>query len=119
TSMKNKKGRYSKIATELIAAVGGEENIEKVMHCVTRLRFYLKNEAAPSKDEVENINGVMGVVKSGGQYQVIVGEAVDDIYKEVATQLPFTETVVADGEAEVHPTEDLNILGKMKYWFNQ
>lgn len=116
--MRNRRDRYQKLATELIASVGGEENIDKVMHCVTRLRFHLKNEAIPNKNEIENLDGVMGVVQSGGQYQVIVGEAVDDIYKEVASLLPFTEDRVAE-EVDAHPTEDLNAFGKMKYWFNQ
>src|SRR5699024_11680662 len=74
-SVKDKKDRYYALATELIELVGGEENIDKVIHCVTRLRFYLKDNTIPDKDKIENLNGVMGVVESGGQYQIIVGEA--------------------------------------------
>src|SRR5699024_5686630 len=114
-SVKGKKDRYYALATELIELVGGEENIDKVIHCVTRLRFYSKDNTIPDKDKIENLNGVMGVVESGGQYQIIVGEAVDEIYKKVISQLSVSDEELST----LHPTETLSLFAKVKYWVNQ
>src|SRR5690625_985378 len=118
-SVKGKKDRYYALATELIELVGGEENIDKVIHCVTRLRFYLKDNTIPDKDKIENLNGVMGVVESGGQYQIIVGEAVDEIYKKVISQLSVSDEEISEEQSILHPTETLSLFAKVRYWVNQ
>src|SRR5699024_8928628 len=107
------------LATDLIELVGGEENIDKVIHCVTRLRFYLKDKTIPDKNKIENLNGVMGVVESGGQYQIIVGEAVDEIYKKVISQLFGYDEEISEEQSILHPTDNLSMFGKVKYWVNQ
>ena len=58
---------YEKIAREVIAGVGGADNITDVMHCVTRLRFFLKDEAKADTPAVEQISGVLGVIVQGGK----------------------------------------------------
>ena len=64
---------YGQLAKEVVAAVGGKENIVNVTNCMTRLRFVLKDDTIPNKDEVSKIKGVKGVMNQGGQYQVIIG----------------------------------------------
>ena len=71
------------IAEAVVSAVGGAANITSVTHCMTRLRFVLKDQSIPKKQEVEQISGVMGINIAGGQYQVIIGNSVNNVYKEV------------------------------------
>lgn len=87
---------YEKIAREVIAGVGGADNITDVMHCVTRLRFFLKDEAKADTPAVEQISGVLGVIVQGGQYQVIIGNDVTDAFSAVESALgrnTFAEAV--------------------------
>jgi len=71
------------IAKDVLAAVGGKENVTGVTHCMTRLRFNLKDETL-AKDEVINaIPGVAGIMHSGGQTQIIIGQNVDKVYGEL------------------------------------
>ena len=69
----------SQIAADVLAAVGGKDNITAVSHCMTRLRFNLKDESLPDDEKVKAIKGVMGVARSGGLYQVIIGTNVDKV----------------------------------------
>lgn len=60
----------SKLAKDIVSNVGGTKNIDSLIHCVTRLRFVLKDENIANDNTIKNMNGVISVVKSGGQYQV-------------------------------------------------
>ncbi|EOQ36267.1 beta-glucoside-specific PTS transporter subunit IIABC [Butyricicoccus pullicaecorum] len=71
------------IAQQVLAAVGGAGNVSSVTHCMTRLRFVLKDQSIPNKDEISKIKGVVGVNISGGQYQVIIGNSVGNVYREM------------------------------------
>lgn len=73
---------YSKTAKEILEKVGTEKNVKSVTHCMTRLRFNLKDESIVHDEEVKKIKGVMGVMKKGGQYQIIIGNDVSVCYKE-------------------------------------
>lgn len=73
----------ARIAGDVLAAVGGKENVNSALHCMTRLRFTLKDESVVNDDTVKNIPGVLGVAKTGGQYQVIIGTNVPEVYNEV------------------------------------
>lgn len=74
---------YENVAEQILSAVGGTENIIRVAHCVTRVRFTLKDESKADDAVVKNIDGVMGLVKSAGQYQVVIGKEVDNVYDAV------------------------------------
>ncbi|QOS79468.1 PTS glucose transporter subunit IIA [Paenibacillus sp. JNUCC31] len=74
---------YKETASQILRGVGGQGNIENVYHCSTRLRFKLKDDAKADKKEIEQINGVIGVVNSGGQFQVIIGNDVSYVYREL------------------------------------
>ena len=88
------------LAEAVVAAVGGSANITSVAHCMTRLRFVLKDQSIPKKEEVEKIKGVMGTNIAGGQYQVIVGNSVGNVYKEVVAV-----TGVGDVSGAAEPEE--------------
>ncbi|MEE1495566.1 MAG: PTS transporter subunit EIIC [Anaerostipes hadrus] len=75
-----KNEKFKETATHVLEAVGGTQNISSVTHCITRLRFNLKDESVPNDEEVEKIPGVAGVMRTGGQYQVIIGQTVDKVY---------------------------------------
>ncbi|GMO39188.1 MAG: beta-glucoside-specific PTS transporter subunit IIABC [Termitinemataceae bacterium] len=68
------------IAVDVLAAVGGKANVVSVVHCATRLRFKLADEAKADKSKVESTQGVISVVQSGGQFQVVIGNNVSDVY---------------------------------------
>lgn len=76
-------GKYENLAKSIIANVGGKGNIISIAHCVTRLRFTLKDEAKANDEVLKNMDGVVTVMKAGGQYQVVIGNHVPDVYKDV------------------------------------
>lgn len=74
---------YTQLAKDVVAAVGGKENIVSVTNCMTRLRFVLKDDSIPNEDDVKAINGVKGVMNQGGQYQIIIGTNVSNVTPKV------------------------------------
>lgn len=74
---------YENLAKSILKKVGGENNISNLTHCATRLRFNLKDKSKANTEELKNTQGVMGVVDKGGQYQVIIGNDVNNVYKEI------------------------------------
>ena len=75
--------KYEKLAKDIIENVGGKGNINSLTHCVTRLRFKLKDESKANTEVLKNMDGVVTVVQSGGQYQVVIGNHVPDVYADV------------------------------------
>ena len=75
--------KYAELAEDILKHVGGKENVNSLKHCVTRLRFDLKDESKADDDYLKNRDGVVTVVKAGGQYQVVIGNHVPDVYAEV------------------------------------
>lgn len=74
---------YTELAQDIVAHVGGKDNILKLVHCVTRLRFTLKDESKADDDYLKQRDGIVTVVKAGGQYQVVIGNHVPDVYDTV------------------------------------
>lgn len=74
---------YKKLAASIIDAVGGKENVSNVTHCMTRLRFVLKDEGLASDDTLNDIAEIISVVRAGGQVQLVIGPTVDKVYDEV------------------------------------
>ena len=72
-----------KTAKEIVAAVGEAENILHLTHCMTRLRFSLKDEKRVDLKTAEAIEGVMGTIKNQGEFQIIIGTHVDQVYREI------------------------------------
>ena len=82
--------KYEQMASEILAGVGGKENVTFVAHCMTRLRFNLKDQSKVKLDDIKSMKGVLGCQFSSGQFQVIIGQTVEHVYKEVCTQGGFT-----------------------------
>ena len=97
--MEDKNMDYKKLAGEILNYVGGEKNVAQVTHCATRLRFNLVDEKKANADALKSTKGVMGVVSSGGQFQVIIGSDVASVYK------PLLELGTFETTAEVHEEE--------------
>lgn len=82
----NKKEKYMKYQTlceDIIKYVGGKDNVISVTHCVTRLRFKLKDEGKANTEALKKLDGVLDIIEAGGQYQVVVGTHVEDVYAEL------------------------------------
>lgn len=71
------------LANEILKNVGSEANVHSLVHCVTRLRFKLLDNNKANKKDIENLEGVLSVVESGGQFQVVIGNKVGEVYKEI------------------------------------
>ena len=93
--------KYDGLARIIIQNVGGKSNIISVAHCITRLRFKLKDESKANKEVLESTDGVIKVMQSGGQYQVVIGNQVNDVYDAVLDVGHFqgAGTVDEDGNA--------------------
>lgn len=84
-------GKYQLLAKEIVKEVGGKDNVISLTHCITRLRFKLKDESIANDEKLKNMNGVVTVMKSGGQYQVVIGNHVADVYEDVLPLLDIKE----------------------------
>lgn len=80
-------GKYEQLAREIVKNVGGKENVSSLTHCITRLRFKLKDESRAKDEVLKNMDGIVTVMKSGGQYQVVIGNHVPEVYEEVLPML--------------------------------
>ncbi|MBR3250213.1 MAG: PTS transporter subunit EIIC [Erysipelotrichaceae bacterium] len=92
---------YKALADGVIANVGGVENVESLAHCVTRLRFKLKDDAKADKEALGKVPGVIKVLTASGQLQVVIGQDVGEAYDAILANYK----VAAGGEVEVDPAE--------------
>lgn len=74
---------YQKVGRQILERLGGKDNVISLVHCMTRLRFVLKDESLVDDELVKNTKGVMGIMKKGGQYQIIIGNEVSKVYNEI------------------------------------
>ena len=88
---------YEQLANFIIENVGGKDNVSSVVHCATRLRFKLKDVSKANDEALKQNDGVITVVKSGGQYQVVIGNHVPDVYNTLVKLGGFNSSApVAD-----------------------
>ena len=88
---------YRKLAHDIICEVGGKENIVNATRCATRLRLVLKEEPEQAKEKVAAMAGVITVVENSGQFQVVIGTHVGEVYDAVAEELHLdTENLQVD-----------------------
>lgn len=99
---------YQDLAKVIIDKVGGEENVKSLTHCATRLRFNLKDDQKPDEKTLKSTPGIMGVVNKGGQYQVIIGSDVGNVYKEIISQ-----TNIANDEAKSEGEDKRSAFAKV------
>lgn len=98
---------YAKLAKDIIVAVGGEENIVNAARCATRLRLVLKETPTDAHDKIASMTGVITVVENGGQFQVVIGTHVGDVFNVVSKELHLDEK---EGEA---PAAKQNVLNRV------
>ncbi|BDZ31881.1 glucose PTS transporter subunit IIA [Lactiplantibacillus sp. WILCCON 0030] len=117
-------GKYDQLAHDIIKNVGGPANIKSLIHCITRLRFYLKDESIANTAVISGLDGVIDVTKGSGQYQVVIGPAVNDVYDAVIAQLgsqfaddDATKQAVADTTAAAKKQHPQNILELIQHGF--
>ncbi len=91
-------GKYEELAREIVKNVGGKENVSSLTHCITRLRFKLKDEGRARDDVLKKMEGVVTVMKSGGQYQVVIGNHVPEVYADVIALTGMEEGSTDKGE---------------------
>jgi len=85
--MAKKKLDYPRVAQNILANIGGKENVNSVRHCITRVRFRLKDESKANDNTVKNLEGVVSVVHGGGEYMVVIGNEVAEVYEAVCALL--------------------------------
>jgi beta-glucoside PTS system EIICBA component len=102
--------KYEQLAKQIIKYVGGKENIQSLVHCATRLRFVLKDNLKTQVEDLKKVSGVIMVVESGGQFQVVIGNHVADVFETIMklTQLGNNDT--ENQEQNVNNTNFLNRL---------
>ncbi len=101
--------KYDGLARIILTNVGGKENVVSLTHCITRLRFTLKDESKANTEILEQTDGVMKVMRSGGQYQIVIGQTVNDVYDAVV------EVGHLDSKAELETSN----AGEKKSLFSQ
>ncbi|WP_431224257.1 PTS beta-glucoside transporter subunit IIABC [Serratia sp. L9] len=79
--------KYQELASEILAGVGGRDNVKSLVHCATRLRFKLRESSRANAEALKKNPGVIMVVESGGQFQVVVGNHVGEVYKALSAQV--------------------------------
>ncbi|MBE0152229.1 PTS transporter subunit EIIC [Serratia sp. PL7] len=84
---------YADSAKEIVRLIGGDNNVINVTHCATRLRFILKDSSQADKDTLKRVKGVITVIESSGQLQVVIGNHVGDAYREVLKLVNMDENV--------------------------
>lgn len=94
---------YSKTARQIVDLLGGEKNIRSLAHCMTRLRFGLADDSKIDDEKMKKVPGVMGVVRTGAQYQVIIGNNVQTCYAEVNKIININGNSLESGAGEKKP----------------
>lgn len=79
--------KYEELVSKILEGMGGRDNITSYCHCVTRLRFQVSDSTKINEDAIKDIPGVLSLVKASGQYQVVIGTHVADVFKEVEQQM--------------------------------
>ena len=98
---------YSTVAKKVLERVGGKDNVISLVHCMTRLRFTLKDDSIVDDELVKKTKGVMGIMNKSGQYQIIIGNEVGSVYKEICKLGNFKNEA---GKKDNTPKEKQGIL---------
>ena len=91
-------GKYEALAKDIVKNVGGKDNVAGLVHCITRLRFTLKDEGIAKDQVIKEMEGVVTVMKSGGQYQVVIGNHVPEVFEDVMQLLDLKAGAEETGE---------------------
>ena len=102
--------KYAEEAKQILALVGGDKNVNSLVHCATRLRFELKDERKADKEALKKLSYVLQVVVSGGQYQVVIGPAVHDYYEAI---LAAGKIGGGSGSSKTQDGKKQNVMNRM------
>ena len=100
---------YKALAQDILNRVGGKENIVSLVHCATRLRFKLKDNGKADAEGLKANPGVIMVVESGGQFQVVIGNHVHDVWQAVRQEAGLSD----DSEPTAESVEKGSLLGQI------
>lgn len=103
-------GKYDDVCKEIVSLVGGKDNISNLTHCVTRLRFTLKDESKADAQKLEGTKSVLKVVQAGGQFQVVVGAKVNAYYETICEMYHLT---AGKEEESAEGTEEKGVLNRL------
>ena len=103
--------KYHELAEQIAKYVGGKENVSNVYHCATRLRFTLKDDKKADKKAIEELEGVITVVESGGMFQVVIGNTVADVFDELAKVIDLQTN--NGNESNNVPKKNKNIISSL------
>lgn len=109
---------FDKLSKDIVRLVGGEENVKSLTHCVTRLRFVLKDESLANTDELNATPGVLKVIKSAGQYQVVIGNDVNDVFDAVMRNFSIKSNGAVEGNEDADADLALEENGGKKKFFD-
>lgn len=104
--------KYDGLAQTILRDVGGQANIIALTHCVTRLRFKLKDERKADTEALNNTDGIVTVIRSGGQYMLVIGSHVTDVYDAVCAAVPSLRSSTA---RPIHKSQ--NVFQKLQAGF--
>jgi len=108
------KKNYEELCQHILDEVGGRENIISVLHCETRLRVTVKDRGLIQQKNIENLKGILGCQFIGEQFQIIIGQHVNDVYKDFCKVAGIIE------EKAIQENLDMNVNKRsFKYWFNK
>lgn len=108
--------KYQKLCDEIITKVGGRDNVLDVSHCITRLRFHLKDESLAQTNELKATKGVVDVIQAGGQYQVVIGATVEAVYNDLVQIGGFDSKPALDID-EATTSKGRSILASARHHF--
>ncbi|MCO7176286.1 beta-glucoside-specific PTS transporter subunit IIABC [Sporolactobacillus kofuensis] len=107
---------YTQLADDIVANVGGQENVKSLIHCATRLRFILNDQSKANKEMLEDLPKVLTAVSAGGQYQVVIGDEVVPVYEAIMSNYGFT---AADSNTEAVDANETSESVKSDHWFER
>ncbi len=101
---------HRQLAEDIIKHIGTEKNVHSLVHCATRLRFTLNDRSKADKAAIEKLNGVVTVMESGGQFQVVIGNTVPEVYREIGE---FTNLLEDSTSSSARSSEEsTSLFGK-------
>ncbi|MGI6108282.1 MAG: PTS transporter subunit EIIC [Eubacteriaceae bacterium] len=103
------KKNYDDLATKIVNGVGGAGNVVSLGHCITRLRFVLKDDALADREGIKNLDGVISLIEKGGQFQVVIGTNVGDVFDAVNKVPGMPQT--GSGETKKNSAKKNNLWG--------
>lgn len=105
--------KYTDFCSQILEKVGGKDNISGAVHCMTRLRINLKDESKVDINEVKGIKGVLGAQFSGGQFQVIIGQHVSEVYPEFCSMAGIGAAAAIDENLDKEPFDIKKVPSKL------